>query len=173
MSEILRLRKQLTPGRHPHWPVHTHLLPLADAALRALHAILTVAYGNGFGTDAPFDLCWPALTGDNEFDPSLVVIAADGANRPIGMVQCRTGGFIKDIAVIPRLRGKAVGQTLLLQAFWTLQQRGLSHVDLKVVAANVHAIALYRRLGMVDAPLQLGNHHHMADQATILQMMQQ
>lgn len=154
VSDILRLRKHLTADQAPPvWPPQAHLLPFADAAPRALHAILADAYRNGFGSVAPFETWWASLTGDSEFDPSLVVIAADAVNRPIGLVQCWTSGFIKDIAVVPGWRGKAIGESLLLQAFWIMQQQGLSQVDLKVVAANAHAISLYRRLGMVNAPL--------------------
>jgi len=153
-SDILRLRKHLTADQAPPvWPAQTHLLPFADAAPQALHAILADAYCNGFGSVAPFESWWARLTGDSEFDPGLVIIAADAVNRPIGLVQCWTSGFIKDVAVIPGWRGKAVGESLMLQAFWTLRQYGRSQVDLKVVATNFHAISLYRRLGMVNALL--------------------
>ena len=46
-----------------------------------------------------------------------------------------------------------VQRKLLRTAFATLRQRGLAHVDLKVVADNAPAIRLYRRLGMIEAPL--------------------
>jgi len=154
MSQILRLRKHLTEAQpRPVWPVGTGLLPLARAEPRALHDILSAAYANGFGTISPLAEWWPALIADSEFDPGLVIIAADSANRPIGLVQCWTSGFIKDVAVVPDWRGKSIGEALLRQAFCTFRGRGVKQVDLKVMLANAYAVALYERLGMVEVPL--------------------
>jgi ribosomal protein S18 acetylase RimI-like enzyme len=128
-------------------------MPLPEADPRVLYAILAEAYTNGFGTVRPFERWWPALTTDSEFDPALFFIATDGSSQPLGLAQCWTSGFVKDIAVVPQWRGKGIGDALLGEVFATFRQRGLPHVDLKVVAANAPAIRLYRRMGMVDAPL--------------------
>lgn len=149
MSQILRLRKHFTADQTaPDWPAQTHLQPLAEAEPGALHAILAEAYANGFGSVPPLQTWWSTLTADSEFDADLVIIAANSAGQPIGLAQCWTSGFIKDLAVAPDWRGKGIGETLLRQVSWVLQQRGLAAVELKVVAENTHAIALYRRLGM-------------------------
>lgn len=152
MTPILRLRKHLARDiTTPVWPDGTQVLAVSETDPRLLHAILVDAYANGFGNIPPFDDWWRNLTGDSEFDPALVFVAADTSGQPIGVAQCWTPGFIKDIAVIPEWRGKGIGEALLLEAFTTFQRSGLPHVDLKVVSANTPAIRLYRRVGMVDA----------------------
>lgn len=154
MSDSLRLRKHIAADLPmPVWPAESRLLPLGKAEPRDLHVILTDAYANGFGSVPPFEPWWTGVTTDSEFDATLVFIAADGSNRPIGLAQCWTSGFIKDIAVVPAWRGRGIGEVLVREAFRAFQQRGLAHVDLKVMTGNTSAVALYRRVGMVEAPL--------------------
>lgn len=154
MTAILRLRKDLALDLpSPRWPAGTHLVPLSQTDPRALHAILVDAYANGFGIVPAFDAWWPSLTADSEFDSALVFIPATTNGLPIGVAQCWTTGFIKDFAVVPDWRGKGIGDALLQEVFTTFRQRGLLHVDLKVVAANEPALRLYRRAGMAEAPL--------------------
>ena len=154
MTTLLRLRKHLaTDLPMPVWPARSRLLPLAEAEPRDLHAILATAYVNGFGSVPPFEQWWTALTTDDEYDPSLVFIAADESGQSVGVALCWTTGFVKDIAVVSKWRGHGVGEVLLREAFRAFQQRGLAHVDLKVMTGNTPALALYRRVGMVEAPL--------------------
>lgn len=154
MTALLRLRKHLSADLpKPMWPAGTCLLSLAGAEPRDLHAVLANAYANGFGSVPPFELWWTALTTDSEFDPALVFIAAYGNSQPIGVAQCWTSGFVKDIAVVSAWRGRGIGEALLQEAFHAFHRRGLAHVDLKVITGNISAVALYRRVGMVEAPL--------------------
>lgn len=154
MTQILRLRKHLADAPpEPIWPTGARLLPLAETDPRALHTILVHAYVDGFGSTPPFDAWWPNLIADTEYDSDLVFIAADSSGQPIGLALCWTSGFIKDLAVVPQWRGKGIGDALLAEVFSTFHQRGLPHVDLKVVAANAPAIRLYQRAGMVEALL--------------------
>lgn len=154
MADILRLRKSLAePQPAPVWPAGITLAPLAAVAPQALHAILTQAYANGFGSVPAFDIWWPQLAGDSEFDPDLVFVATDPSGVPVAVALCWNSGFIKDIAVSPDQRGKGLGEALLRAAFHACQQHGLPHVDLKVVAANAIALRLYRRVGMVEVDL--------------------
>lgn len=154
MSDHIRMRRHLDADLLPAiWPTGVRLLPLQRTDPRTLHTILTDAYANGFGSTAPFDDWWPTLNADTEFDPDLVFVAADEAGQPIGVAQCWRSGFIKDLAVVPAWRGKGIGDALLYELFATFQHRGLPHVDLKVITANASARRLYRRVGMVEAPL--------------------
>ncbi len=137
----------------PIWPVGVRRIPLAVAQPASLHAILLQAYENGFGTVPDLDAWWSALNGDSEFDPDLLMVAANIDGNPIGFVQSWTSGFIKDLAVQPAWRGRGVGEALLLSSFHAFHERGASHVDLKVVDANTPAIRLYQRLGMEEVPL--------------------
>lgn len=154
MTDSLRLRKHLFEHYAPSaWPDGKRLLPLSEVDPQALHEILAAAYANGFGSVPPFEPWWTDLTADSEFDPALVFIAADNDLRPIGVAQCWTSGFVKDIAVVSQWRGQGIGEALLHEAFRTFHQRGLAQVDLKVMAGNASALALYRRLGMVEVSL--------------------
>lgn len=117
------------------------------------HAILANAYANGYGSTAPFDVWWPALTADSEFDRAVVFVATDETAQPIGVAQCWTSSFIKDLAVVPAWRSKGIGDPLLHEIFAAFRHLGLPHVDLKVVTANAPALRLYRRAGIVEAPL--------------------
>lgn len=154
MTDILRLRKYLSGSQaQPAWPQGVALRPLETADPEALHAILAEAYANGFGSVPDFVTWWPAVTGDSEYDPALLFIAADTARHPVGLALCWSSGFIKDVAVIPAWRGRGVAQALLLTAFRAFQHRGLPHVDLKVIAANAPALRLYLGMGMTEAPL--------------------
>jgi ribosomal protein S18 acetylase RimI-like enzyme len=149
MDSVLRLRKDLSRAQQPAvWAAPTRQMSLAQTDPEVLHAILTEAYSAGMGEIAPFGTWWPQLNGDSEFDPELVFIAADDGGQPIGIAQCWTSGFIKDLAVVPAWRGRGIGETLLQQTFWSFWQRGVYSCDLKVMAENTHAIALYRRMGM-------------------------
>ena len=151
----IRMRKILSADIPPPvWPVGTRRLSFALAEPRALHAILFEAYQNGFGSVPDFEDWWSALNDDAEFDPALVIIAADMDGAPIGMVQSWTSAFIKDIAVLPAWRGRGIGEALLLSTFHAFHERGATHVDLKVMEGNATAIHLYRHLGMVEVPAE-------------------
>jgi ribosomal protein S18 acetylase RimI-like enzyme len=154
MSGVLRLRKLLSGIQpDPVWPQGATLAPIASVAPQALHAILDTAYANGYGSVPSFADWWPSIIADAEYDPDLLVIAADATGQPIGLALCWTGGFIKDIAVSAAWRSQGIGENLLRTAFATFSRRGLDHVDLKVIAANEPALRLYHRLGMVEVPL--------------------
>lgn len=151
MPDFLHLRKHLSaPQSEPHWPTGIRLASVTEVAPEALHAILTAAYANGFGSVAPVTEWWPAITADSEYDAGLCFVAVDAAANPVGFALCWNSGFIKDIAVSHGARGQGIGQALLRAVFRACQQRGIDHVDLKVMPANQPAIRLYHRVGMVE-----------------------
>lgn len=155
MTDTLRMRKHLDGDVPPAtvWPGGARLAALSEVDPRALHAILADAYTNGFGAVAAFTEWWTLVETDDEFDPALVLVAVDSAGSPIGLALCWTSGFVKDLAVVQAWRGKGIGGALLHEAFAAFRERHLPHVDLKVGAANAPALCLYRRVGMVEAPL--------------------
>lgn len=150
MTDVLRLRKWLSDDQAPAWPAGISRTPVDETDPARLHALLADAYSNGFGSVAPLDQWWTSVSADDEYDPGLVFIATDADANPVGLALCWNSGFIKDVAVTPAWRGKGVGEALLRHVFFEFAHRGLQHVDLKVMAGNVPAIALYRRLGMID-----------------------
>jgi len=153
MTRPIRLRKHLSGAdRLPSWPAGIYLVPIADIDPNELYALLSASYATGAGTLPPQAEWWPAIIADGEYDPALVFIAVT-SSIPVGIALCWNSGFIKDVAVSAHMRGRGIGEALLRTAFATFRQRGLDHVDLKVLADNAAAIRLYHRLGMVEAPL--------------------
>jgi ribosomal protein S18 acetylase RimI-like enzyme len=114
---------------------------------REAHAVLSTGYWEGGGGAPKFSKWWSQLRKDSEYDPGLCFIAYD-QDGIVGMIQCWTTGFVKDIAVHPRARRRGIGRALMLTAFEAFKARGLKHADLKVREDNVPAQWLYHSLGM-------------------------
>ena len=155
----LRLRRSLAdPVPAAAIPAGLHLVPFGPANGPALHALLELAYRDGFGSVANFETWWPWLTKDEEFDPALCFVLSDANSRPAGFCQCWTSGFIKDLVVHPDWRGRGVGEALLLMALAAFAARGLPHAELKVDSDNLQALRLYHRVGfqpeelLIDPP---------------------
>jgi ribosomal protein S18 acetylase RimI-like enzyme len=114
----------------------------------AVHALLQSAYANGGGAVAPFGPWWSALAADREYDPALCFVAQDAEGALVGVAQCWTSAFVKDLAVHPLSQRRGIGRALMLQVFQAFRQRGSDVVALKVEADNDAAIRFYRSLGM-------------------------
>ena len=124
-------------------------MPLWQAKPIALHRLLQLSYAGGGGTVGSFDQWWWPLVEDSEFDPALVLIAADAPGTPVGLAQCWTSGFLKDLVVAPDARDRQIGSWLLDTTFSAFAARGAPHIDLKVEGDNVAAQRFYARHGMV------------------------
>jgi ribosomal protein S18 acetylase RimI-like enzyme len=154
LGDHIRLRRVLDgPIARTPLPSGVALLPLFETRPNELHALLRAAYATGGGSVGSFDEWWWPLVEDEEFHPDLVATAAV-EGRPVGLVQCWTSGFIKDIVVAPDWRNRSLGSGLLTHAFAVFAARGAPHVDLKVEAENFAAQRFYQRHGMVavEAP---------------------
>ena len=148
---VVHLRKNLTDNLTiPVWPAG--IRPEAfDAAqhLNQAHGLLVAAYRYGGGQVGPFEEWWSDLRQDSDYDPSVFFVALDDDNRVIGLAQCWTSGFLKDLAVAEVWRRRGLGKALLLHAFVAFQARGVQHFELKVEIDNpTGAGRLYQRLGM-------------------------
>jgi ribosomal protein S18 acetylase RimI-like enzyme len=147
-GETLRMRIDLHGEiPQPQWPGGTHVRAFHAADARRLHALLEHGYGLGGGTVEPFDVWLPALTQDPEFDPDLCFLAEVGDELAAAVI-CWTSAFVKDLVVHETWRRQGLAEGLLRLAFRTLQERGATHVELKVQAQNAPAIRLYERVGM-------------------------
>lgn len=60
---------------------------------------------------------------------------------------CPKVGFISDLVVTERLRGKRIGRWLLRQANDYFRQNECEYTQLEVFAPNVEAFALYKKIG--------------------------
>jgi len=85
---------------------------------------------------------------DAEFDPTLCLVASN-ADGILGVAQCWTSAFIKNLSIHPCAQGQGLGRALLLHTFHVFKQRGEPYVDLKVLETNQRARQLYESAGMV------------------------
>jgi|SRR5579859_2887802 len=146
--QIFRMRRILdTPFNAPSWPLNVYLTELTPNTAREVHDLLILGYQNGEGMVGPFSEWWPNLLSDSEFDPSLCFLAHDDEGI-VGVAQCWTSAFVKDLVVHPRRRHQGIAASLLLHVFSIFKERGAVTVDLKVNERNISAIKLYFKLGM-------------------------
>jgi len=120
-SQVLRMRRDLSGAIEVlPWPDGVVLETLdrkPDKRLvQAAHGVLEAGFWEGGGGAPIFRQWWKALHKDEEFDPELVFLALEGA-EVIGVAQCWTSAFVKDLAVHPCARRRGVGRALMLAAF--------------------------------------------------------
>lgn len=148
---VLLMRRELPVDADslepPQWPSGVACRTLRDDDARAAHTLLASAYWQGGGGVPDFRRWWSQLRKDAEFDPALCFVAAD-AQGLVGVAQCWTSAFVKDLAVAERARRKGLGRALMLTAFRAFAERGAWAVSLKVKEENAGALALYKDLGM-------------------------
>ena len=149
-----RMRKDLAHAPpEPAWPGGLRLAGFDPGRAAGVHALLRDAYAHGGGSVGPFASWWPSLRDDPEYDPSLVFVAVDPADRVAGVAQCWTSAFVKDLAVASEWRRRGLGEALLMQVFACFWRRGARQVELKVLTDNPFgAERLYRRVGMHVVP---------------------
>jgi ribosomal protein S18 acetylase RimI-like enzyme len=150
---VIRMRRSLAdPVRDPVWPAGIRLVPFEpDRHAEAVHALLVEAYSRGGGYVEPFAIWWPSLRDDSDYDPALVFVAADERDGIVGVAQCWTSAYVKDLAVAPSMRRQGLGAALLHHAFRIFRDRGSPHIDLKVHADNPSgALRLYRSVGFEE-----------------------
>jgi len=134
--------------------------PPADAGLRsfqpgdaeAVHELIEEAFTEIEG-HTPMTLAeWRARgTGKAGHDPSLWLLAED----ELGIVGAALGerwergtGYVGELAVAARGRGRGLGRALLLGLFDAFRHVGLEHAELSVHGRNRGALALYESVGM-------------------------
>lgn len=86
--------------------------------------------------------------------PTWSLITGDGALAAFGQCYLRVQRcHFGRLAVSPALRGRGHGSTLIRElARWGSAEFGVNEYSLFVVASNLRAIALYRRLGFSEMP---------------------
>lgn len=138
------LRQTLAPLTNPS---AIRLLTLSPELAPQVHALLVLGYQQGGGSVPDYEHWHTAFATDPEFDPSLCFIAADERGL-VGVAQCWTSAFIKDLVVDPRARRQGLARALLNHAFEAFRVRGEAWVDLKVMENNHDARRLYETSGM-------------------------
>jgi mycothiol synthase len=122
----------------------------ADEA--AVHALIQEAFAEIDGHEfQPLDR-WRAKTIAKEgHDPSLWLLLDDDeglAGAGLGERWEEGAGYVAELAVAARARGRGHGRTLLLGLFDAFRRAGLTHAELSVHGRNRGALRLYESVGM-------------------------
>ncbi|WP_283181593.1 MULTISPECIES: GNAT family N-acetyltransferase [unclassified Pseudomonas] len=129
------------------WPQGIVLSDYRPVLAEAVHRLMELGYQQGGGRVPALDVWQQRFETDPEYDPSLCFIALD-TEGIVGVCQCWTSAYIKNLVVHPRAQGQGLGRALLLHAFKIFQQRHEGFVDLKVLEDNLRAQRLYENAGM-------------------------
>lgn len=129
------------------WPNGIELTAYSVERAAAVHELMQIGYREGGGRVPTLDVWQQQYETDAEYDPALCFIASD-ADGVIGVAQCWTSSYIKNLVVHPRAQGRGLGRALLLHAFKVFQDRREGFVDLKVLEDNLRARQLYEKSGM-------------------------
>jgi ribosomal protein S18 acetylase RimI-like enzyme len=86
------------------------------------------------------------------FDPGASFVAVHRGTRSVaGLLLCSRVrddvGHVTQVCVLPELRGRRIGESLMALCTQELRRRHFSALSLTVTEANVKAVDLYRRLG--------------------------
>ncbi len=150
-----RLRRDLTEAVvAPTWPTGYRGRTFTAGDAPTVHRLLEAGYAQGGGHIGTFEEWWPSLRDDGEFSPDLCFLAVNERQEIVGVAQCWTSAFIKDLVVHPLARRRGIATALLRKVFWEFRRRGAKHIDLKVQVDNpTGAVRLYKRLGMEEVAL--------------------
>ena len=150
-SEARRMRRDLFGADSPpNGPAGWRMRAFRSEDAAVVHELLRLAYAEGGGEVAPYEQWWSDLRGDAEFSVDTFILALNNDGGIVGVAQCWTSGFIKDLVVHPDHRRRGVGQALLGAIFRLFADRGEARVDLKVRPDNHRAVTLYEKVGMYD-----------------------
>ncbi|AZD10369.1 Protein export cytoplasm protein SecA ATPase RNA helicase [Pseudomonas chlororaphis] len=145
----LLMRRDLTGQPAPaSWPAAFSLDSYRPELAEAVHGLMHLGYQDGGGRVPELDSWRQHFESDAEYDPQLCLVARD-TEGVVGVIQCWTSAYIKDLVVHPRARGQGLGRALLLQAFEVFRQRREAFVDLRVLEDNQRARGLYDSVGML------------------------
>ena len=149
-THCLLLRKDLRPPLPtPQWPAGVHVSTLHDELLPEVHALLCEGYKDGNGSVETLAQWQHNLLHDAEYNRQLCFVALQG-NQVLGVAQCWTSAYLKDLVVHPAARGQGLGRALLTHVFSVFRLRGEACIDLKVMEHNHQARRLYQSLGMTQ-----------------------
>jgi mycothiol synthase len=141
------------------WPANIELRPFTLEQNRQVFVAHEEAFRDHWGhTPGSFERWQHSLTGREDFDPSMWMIAWDTSAEPskggqiAGYALCRTRmgiGWVGTLGVRRAWRKQGLGLALLYHAFGEFYRRGQPVIGLGVDAANpTGATRLYQKAGM-------------------------
>ena len=134
-------------------PTGLQIVPVdAERDLPVVHAVLQEAFAEHWGHyEEPFERWAAQAAAAPGYDPGLWLLARHG-DRPAAILVAEVldgQGWISDLGVLARWRGRGLGAALLRRAFAAFWARGLREVLLNVDSENATgATVLYERVGM-------------------------
>jgi mycothiol synthase len=118
----------------------------------AVHALIQAAFAEIDGHEFQSLDRWRAKSLAKEgHDPELWLLLEDEqglAGAGLGERWENETGYVAELAVAPRARGRGHGKTLLLGLFDAFRRVGLTHAELSVHGRNRNALRLYESVGM-------------------------
>ena len=121
---------------------------------QAVHASIEESFAEHFRfAPEPHDEWVSRRTGHPEFNPDLWFVAWEGQEAVGSALSYTFGdlGWVRELGVRARWRGRGIGKALLLEAFRALHSRGWKRVSLGVDAENASgATRLYEGVGMFE-----------------------
>jgi mycothiol synthase len=118
----------------------------------AVHALIQEAFAEIEGHELQPLEKWRAKSIAKEgHDPALWLLLEDDeglAGAGLGERWEAGTGYVAELAVAGRARGRGHGRTLLLGLFEAFRQAGLTHAELSVHGRNRGALRLYESVGM-------------------------
>lgn len=132
--------------------IEIRVVTAADADLRAMHAVVDVAFLDHFGHELEAYDRWRQHTVEGtSSDLSLWWLATVDGEPAAGLYGSvlPAGGYVDTLGTLRAYRGKGLGRALLLTSFAEFYRRGERKVTLGVDATNpTGALNLYGSVGM-------------------------
>jgi ribosomal protein S18 acetylase RimI-like enzyme len=148
-QHYFRLRADLAevPG-----PVDVGLREFEPGDEAAVHRLIDDAFADIEGHTPTTLEEWRAKTiAKAGHDPRLWLVAEDEqgvAGAALGERWEHDTGYVAELGVAARARGRGLGRALLLGVFAAFRRAGLTHAELSVHGRNRGALALYESVGM-------------------------
>src|SRR5262245_9863320 len=108
-DRVQRLRRDLVGAiTPPALPGGYCVRTFVDDDAAVVHRLLEVGYAQGGGQVRSFDEWWPSLRADDGFAADLCFLAINARRDIVGVAQCWTSAFIKDLVVHPLVRRQGI-----------------------------------------------------------------
>jgi mycothiol synthase len=150
---LWRMRGDLTqPPPEPEWPDGFGVRTMKPADERRVYELIEEAFVRPERAPVAYEEWRRFIVEREDFDRSLAFIAVNGS-AIVGTAMCLMDaggdeGWVRQLAVDERYRGRGLGKALLLHAFGVFHRRGATRSGLGVDANNPSATKLYLGVGM-------------------------
>ena len=133
-------------------PAEVELRAFEPGDEQAVHRLIEDAFAEIEGNTPTTLEEWRAKgTAKQGHDPRLWLVAEDEqgiAGAALGERWEAATGYVAELGVAARARGRGLGRALLLGLFAAFRRAGLTHAELSVHGRNRGALALYESVGM-------------------------